>query len=111
MNQCRTKNTLLPYKDRIGGNNYESIKKKNNNKTHHLTSKQVPESPRWLVLNGRMSEARDAYRVVAKRNGVRLSESSSSSSSDFEKHFDLLCARCQGEGGQEEAKYDGVNLV
>ncbi len=109
MNQCRTKNTLLPYKDRIGGKNYKSIKKKNNNKTHHLTSKQVPESPRWLVLNGRMSEARDAYRVVAKRNGVRLSESSSSS--DFEKHFDLLCARCQGEGGQEEAKYDGVNLV
>ena len=32
----------------------------------------IPESPRWLIANGREAEAKDVLRKMAKTNGVEL---------------------------------------
>ena len=43
----------------------------------------APESPRWLLENGRPEEARSVYLKIAQRNGVEVGE-------NFERNFAQL---------------------
>ncbi len=65
---------------------------------------QLPESPRWLLLNGRSEEARAVYETVARRNGVE--ESELEEGGGFRRRFQLLAekSREEDEGAKEEGK-------
>ena len=60
----------------------------------------LPESPRWLLENGRPEDARSVYLKIARRNGVEVGE-------NFERNFAQLKDIAKEE--QEAAKQKSLS--